>query len=162
MLFHVGLENGDENRSIAWVLGHPGCFAYGPVPEAALSAVPQAIHAYQAWIVSHEGTSWISTEDAEVRLEESWQVYWINESFERAEDGYSVNAWFLDDWKQLTALEVERGLALLSWSRQDLDEIVKGLSREVLEKRYPKERWSIDGILKHVGSAEWWYLDRLG
>jgi hypothetical protein len=26
----------------------------------------------------------------------------------------------------------------------------------------PEERWSIAGILRHVASAEWWYLDRLG
>jgi len=24
------------------------------------------------------------------------------------------------------------------------------------------ERWSINGILNHIGGAEWWYLDRLG
>lgn len=29
MLFHIGLENNVEGRSLAWVLDHPGCFAYG-------------------------------------------------------------------------------------------------------------------------------------
>ena len=29
MQIRVGLENNIEGRSLAWVLDHPGCFAYG-------------------------------------------------------------------------------------------------------------------------------------
>ena len=29
MHIRIGLENGDENRSVAWALDFPGCFAYG-------------------------------------------------------------------------------------------------------------------------------------
>lgn len=39
---------------------------------------------------------------------------------------------------------------------------VNGLDEAVLQQRYSGERWSIAGILGHVGGAEWWYLDRLG
>jgi hypothetical protein len=31
-----------------------------------------------------------------------------------------------------------------------------------LDQTYPGERWSIRGILSHVGGAEWWYLQSLG
>ena len=31
-----------------------------------------------------------------------------------------------------------------------------------MSEDHPGERWSIAGIVKHVGGAEWWYLDRLG
>ena len=31
-----------------------------------------------------------------------------------------------------------------------------------METTYPGERWSIKGILGHIGGAEWWYLDRFG
>ncbi len=78
------------------------------------------------------------------------------------EEGYEVNAWFLHDWKPLTKEEIGRGFKMLSWSREDLLETVNDLSPEDLKLRYPQERWSIAGILKHVGGAEWWYLDRLG
>jgi hypothetical protein len=161
MQFHIGLEDGDENRSIAWILGQPGCFAYGADPEAALSAVPQAIREYSAWVGSHEENSWVQTDDFQVKLDETWEVYHVNEEYERVEHGYSINAWFFNDWKALSELEIERGLKLLSWSRADLLQSVAGLDREVLERSYPGERWSISGVLQHVANAEWWYMDRL-
>jgi hypothetical protein len=51
-MFHIGLENGTEGRSQGWVLGHPGCFAYGIDGEAALKAVPGAIQDYRKWIAA--------------------------------------------------------------------------------------------------------------
>ena len=47
-------------------------------------------------------------------------------------------------------------------SRADLLSTVEGLGEETMSLKLPGERWSIAGILKHVASAEWWYLDRLG
>ena len=29
MIFRIGIENNDDDRTIAWALEHPGCFAYG-------------------------------------------------------------------------------------------------------------------------------------
>jgi hypothetical protein len=40
--------------------------------------------------------------------------------------------------------------------------LVGSLDNAILERTYPNERWSIAGILNHIGGAEWWYLDRLG
>src|SRR3990172_9217605 len=65
------------------------------------------------------------------------------------------------DRRPLTELDIERGLKLLAWSRADLLKSVRGLSQETLDAGQPGERWSIANILKHVGGAEWWYLDRL-
>jgi len=52
-VFRIGLENGSEGRSQAWVLEQPGCFAYGPDGDAALQAVPQAIRNYGDWILAN-------------------------------------------------------------------------------------------------------------
>jgi hypothetical protein len=162
MAYKIGLENGDENRSIAWVLGHPGCFAYGPDGDSALAAAPAAIREYMAWIKNHDqGECWLPDKEIEVQLDDVWEVYSIDENYDRAQM-YSVNAWFLHDWKPLTETDIERGMNLISWSRQDLLEAVQDLSQETLEREYPNERWSISGILGHVANAEWWYLDRLG
>jgi hypothetical protein len=162
MLCRIGMENNVEGRSLAWVLGHPGCFAYGEDSATALDAVPAATQDYIAWIGAHIDRNWIEPGKIEVRLEESWNVYSINENYERAEDGYEVNAWFQHDWKPLTGVDVTRGLQLLMLSRMELMHIVKDLSPDQLEEQRPGERWSIAGILGHVGGAEWWYLDRLG
>jgi hypothetical protein len=161
MLIRTGVENNMDGRSLAWAWEHPGCFADGADGEAALAALPAAWRAYTAWISTHTAQSWLPDEPAEIRTEDTWDGYTINEQFERAEDGYDVDAWFLSDWKPLTAVEIERGLHILTWSRADLLAIVNPLSPEKLEQTYPGERWSIAGILKHIAGAEWWYLDRL-
>jgi hypothetical protein len=161
MIFKIGLENGDENRSIAWVLGHPGCFAYGPDPGTALAEAPQAIRDYHDWICKHQGECWFDIDEIQIEHAETWEVYAVSVDYERVEDGYSVNAWFQHDWKPLTAEEIERGLKLLDWSRADLLETAKDLDQGALNRPYPGERWNIEGILKHIAGAEWWYLDRL-
>lgn len=161
-VYHTGLENGVEGRSLAWVLGYPGCFAYGPDGETALKKVPQAIRAYSDWIAEHGGEHWLLDGPFEVELAETWERYYIDASCEIVEDGYGVNAWFLHDWKPLTADGVARALKLLAWSRADLLAAVEGLDAAALDVHLPGQRWSIRGVLGHVGGAEWWYLDRLG
>jgi hypothetical protein len=164
-MFHIGLENNTEGRSQAWVLGHPGCFAYGVDGSEALRAIPKAIQDYRQWINEHTSESWLTGDDneqGEYHLEETWECYSINSDYELVQEGYEVNAWFRNDWIPLSTEEIRRGLLLLSWGREELLKVVGNLSSEILDRTYPKERWSIAGILKHIGGAEWWYLDRLG
>ena len=162
MLLHVAIENEIVGRSIGWVLDHPGCFAYGENADAALAAIPNAVTNYAAWIASrNKGKACIETSEIELLLAETWDVYVIDNEFEPAQDGYEVNAWFRHDWKPLSDEDLLRGEKLLAWSRADLLDAVSGLSAEALSAQHPGERWNILGILRHVGGAEWWYLDRL-
>jgi hypothetical protein len=161
-MFHIGIENGAEGRSQAWILGHPGCFAYGVDGPAALTAVPAAILDYSDWIAAHTPEGWFTGSDTDYQLEETWECYTINSDYELTQDGYEVNAWFRHDWKPLSVEDIQRGLLLLNWGREELLKMICNLSTETLERTYPNERWSIAGILKHIGGAEWWYLDRLG
>ncbi len=162
MIIRVGLENGIEGRSLAWALDFPGCFAYGEEGSAALLHIPQALLRYEDWMGRHTPNPWASFGDFDIKLVEVWQAYCINEAYEVAEGGYEVNAWFRDDWRPLEREEIDHGLQMLAWSRADLLASAASLSIEALDARYPNERWSVRGILGHVASAEWWYLDRLG
>jgi len=163
MHFEIGLENGIEGRSLAWVLDHPGCFAYGAAPETAIAAVSAAILEYANWIERHSQERWLEPGEIETQIVDTWQVYFIDEDYRRVDfSSKSIESWFIHDWKPLTEEEVATSLHLLAWSRADLLEIVRGLSRKMLEQEYTGERWNIAGILKHVGGAEWWYQDRLG
>jgi hypothetical protein len=162
MRISVGLELNNEGRALAWALDFPGCFAYGADGPEAILALPRAVVAYEAWITSHAGLGWLNLGDFDLRLVDTWEVFTMNDDYDLVEDGYAINAWFKQDWKPLTPEEVERGLALLDWSRADLLRAVEGLKDEAFDRKRPQERWSIRGILKHVGGAEWWYLDRLG
>lgn len=110
----------------------------------------------------HTDATLLPAEEPLIQHTETWDCYSIGEDFELKADGYEINAWFRDDWKPLTADEVARGLLILAWSRVELLETVKDLSEEVLEQRYPGERWNINGILRHIAGADWWYMDRLG
>lgn len=162
MPFRIGLETNFDGQCIAWVLGHPGCFADGPNQEAVLDILPAAIENYIEWIHQNSDDPWLALANIEYQIEETWDIYQINEAFELVEDGYSVNSWFLHDWKPLTAEDIEHGLQLLSWSRTALMTNIENLTAEQLQITFPGERWNILGILNHIGGAEWWYLNRLG
>ena len=164
MIFRVGIENNNEGyRSIAWVLEHPGCFAYGADGDSALAALPATIRAYSEWIARHE-RSWVDASTFELQVEDTWTDYNIDETYDRNDksDYYMVDAWFQHDWKPLTTTDIERGLKLLAWSRKDLSDLLDTLSPAQWAYKPDNERWDIAGIVKHIGGAEWWYLDRLG
>ncbi len=163
MIFCIGIENNNDDRTIAWALDHPGCFAYGQNSEEAQKNLSRAAYDYVAWI-ARRGESWLD-DKVEIIVEEMFDAYFINQAFERVERGkdtYMVESFFVHDWKPLVPHEIEDALKLLAWSRADLLNIVKGLSAEKLEQTYPDERWNINGILKHIGGAEWWYQERIG
>ena len=110
-MFRVGLENNTEGRSLAWVLGHPGCYAFGADGPTALQAVPGAIRAYRRWISEHTALSWLVGDEDGFVLEETFECYTINDDFELDQQGYEVNAWFRHDWKPLTSDDIQRGHA---------------------------------------------------
>jgi len=159
----VGLENNYEGRSLAWALEYPGCFAYGADGKDALTNIRAEFPRYQNWIATHTPDSWLAdTQELDVRLSETWEVYSLDSDYRRSESGgKTVNAWFSTDWFLLTRQEIDHGLRLLEFSRQDLLEVSLNLTNAVLDCEYPGERWSLRGILGHIANAEWWYLDRL-
>jgi hypothetical protein len=166
MIFQAGIENHFEGRSIAWALEHPGCFAYGVTGDGAVLNLESALSKYAGWVLHHETRTWLSFSENDIVFEinGTWDVYYINDDLDKVTetDGYSVDSFFPYDWKPLTALEIKRALAISMWTRDDLLKSIQGLSQEKLEATYSGERWSIKGILGHVGGAEWWYLDQLG
>lgn len=164
MQIKIGLENGYEGRSLAWALDYPGCFAYGSDGPSAVVNMATAFLLYKSWIDQHTPESWLAdVQDVHVRLVETWEVYEIDADYEIVPQGdISINAWFRYDWKPLKRLEVKRGLQVLAFSRADLLKKYQNLPADVLDRTYPGERWSIRGILRHIATAEFWYLDRLG
>jgi hypothetical protein len=159
MQIRIGLENGIEGRSLAWVLDRPGCFAYGKDGTEAILRTPQALITYREWVGEHTGKSWLQDlEDFDIALTEIFECY----NIKLGEEDYEVNAYFNDDSRVLSSLDIERGLALLEWSRTDLETLLSPLTREQLDQKFPGERWSIEGVARHVANANWWYVDRLG
>ena len=162
MRISIGLELNNEGRALAWALDFPGCFAFGDEGPDAVIKLAQAMVMYEAWVNGHAGAEWVRLGNFDLRVVDTWVVYTINDHYELEEGGYAVNAFFKQDWKPLTVEEIERGLALLRWSREDLLKMVADLSGEQMDRTYAGERWSIRGILRHIAGAEWWCMDRLG
>ena len=162
MIFRVGIENNNDGRTIAWALEHPGCFAYGANASVACLNLETAIQKYAIWILRNQTNSWLNFDEVEIIPEETWDVYSINENLDKVETGgYYVESFFRYDWKPLKREEVEHGIDMLHWTRDELLKTVSRLSAEKLAATYPNERWSINGILAHIGGAEWWYLSSL-
>lgn len=161
MLVSIGLELNNEGRALAWALDFPGAFAYGADGPEAVIALARELVNYEGWCNKHGSAMPVALGDFDLRIVDTWDVYTIDDHFDLVEGGYAVNAWFRQDWKPLQSEEIERGLQLMDWSREDLLGLVEPLEVDQLDKQRPGERWSIRGILKHVAGAEWWYLDRL-
>lgn len=161
MPYRVGLEREAEGGHIAWVLDHPGCFAFGHTERDVLERVPEAIREYFAGLGAHGIPAPGPGVPEDFRVVEIFDVYTINERFERG-GPRAVRAWFLDDWRPLTAEEVEFGLQVLAASRADLRAAVEGLPEPVLDVVLPGQRWSMRGVLRHVARSEGWFLSRLG
>ncbi len=158
MQIRVGLENNYEGRSLAWVLDNPGCFAYGNDGTEAILRVPHALITYREWIGEKTNDSWLSNlQDFDIALVEVFECY--NNLLGERE--IEINAFFQDDTRQLSAAEIEQTSLLLTWSREDLEQLISPLTRQQREEKFSGERWSIDGVLRHVANANWWYLDRL-
>lgn len=158
----VGLENNFEGRSLGWALEYPGCFCYGADQAFALAALPRAVLDYQEWMARHTDHPWFDPGDFDIRLVEVFNDYTIDQNYEPVSEGYEVNAWFRQDWKPLSQVEIERGLQMLAWSRRDLEQVIlQAETAGQMDVERPRERWSIRGTLKHVANADAWYLDRL-
>jgi hypothetical protein len=158
MQIRVGLENNIEGRSLAWVLDHPGCFAYGSDGTEAILRVPQALITYREWIGEKTAHSWLSNlEDFDIALTEVFDCYKVSSGNREIE----INAFFQDDTRLLSAVEFDQASQLLTWNRLDLEQLISPLTPQQCEQKFSGERWSIDGVIRHVANANWWYLDRL-
>lgn len=164
VLFRIGIENNNDDRSIAWALEHPGCFAYGSDAAGAEANFPEAAREYSAWVSAHGGGWLAPDQDVQLVNEEAFDVSFVDRDFELVGRGHGsmVESFFRYDWKPLTAPDIDRAVKLLTWSRSDLTALFQTLKPEQLSRQHPGERWDINGILRHIGSAEWWYQERIG
>ena len=161
MQVRVGLENGFEgHRSMAWALDVPGCVAYGTDGSDALLHFPTILLAFADWANRHAGGDWLALGNFDIRLVETFEVYHIRRGFNPANDELEINSFFRNDWLPLNAEEIARGIDVLCWQRADLMQIAGGLDDGHLDQPHEGEKWTIRGLLAHIATAEWWYLDR--
>jgi uncharacterized damage-inducible protein DinB len=156
MRCRVAVEDIEPNHYVCWVLDLPGCFSSARDHEDAVALAPSRIAEYYAWVIGHDPSL------PEVSGPFHVDVVEVFEAHPCATDpGYLVNAFFEDDRRPLSYWDVEVGLRLLDWSRQDLLNVLDPLSSEQLHKPIRGQvHGTIAGILEHVCRAENWYLSQ--
>ncbi|HEX7555075.1 MAG TPA: DinB family protein, partial [Leptolinea sp.] len=92
---------------------------------------------------------------------ETFECYQVDGRILPAAAGKNVSAFWQVDWMPLTQVEVDRGLKVMQWSREDLLGLTRHLSDEWLDREEPGEKWGIRGILNHLANSELWLLSRI-
>lgn len=156
MVYHLGVEDMEPGKWLAWVFELTGCFSRALSESEAIAGARAAIEGYLEWTEHHGRTLREVDDQIEVEVAEIFHSY-------ASEKDYLVNAFFEDDRRPLTETDVEEGLWLLGCTRRDLLAVLDRIPRERFDRPIPDDAFgSLEKIAEHVGTAEWWYFDRLG
>jgi hypothetical protein len=158
LLIRVGVEIDLDGKHNAWALDFPGCFSYGADRSEALLKLPISILNFDYWVRTKTEQPWYQLGSLDFHVEETFQVEQISYKGEP----YTINAFFEDDKRPLTAEVVQIYSQIFEWQHQELMAGVETLDEGTLNQIQPGERWSILGILRHLAFAELWYLHCLG
>ena len=156
MVFHAAIEDMEPGNWVTWVFEYPGCYARGSTRDQALGLVPQAIEEHivrlrQARFLPDDESPEIS-----VVVAEEFRAF-------QSTPDYLVNAFFNNDRIPLSENDIKYARCILAMNRDDLLAVVAGLTQDDLDREIRGEvQKNIGGILRHIGTAEWWYWDRLG
>ncbi len=156
MRYRLGVEDLEPNHWIAWVFDKPGCYSPGRTRAEAIANAGVCIAGYERWLARHEGRSHVDDPYIDIHVAEHFQSIQVSPD-------YIANAFFEDDRRPLTQDETDRALALIEYTRADLNVLLAQIPPE--RRAVPidgEANHNIDGILSHMGQTEWWYMDRLG
>ncbi len=151
-----------ETSAEGWVMAHvpslPGCVARAESREEALQQIPEAITAYQAWLLRHGEAA----ASAAVAGGEQFAAQVVEESegvgpFQAGD----AAALFAPDREPVGPQEMEDYFRLMDHARVDLLALVQVLPPALLDWQPYPDWFSIGRVLRHVGNAEEWYTSRL-
>ena len=156
MRYTVYLEIQADGTTMAHVPALPGCVSSGVTKEVALARTPDAIAAYNGWLRSHGEPA--AAEDDPVEIE-------LGGTIQETDPHLGDEPGLLPTDRAPVGEEELAGLMrLMDYSRQDLLDLVTGLSRELLHWEPPaavdNAGWTIDDILEHLTRAERVYTSR--
>ncbi len=152
--YPVYLETDDDGRCMAHVLNLPGCTVRAQGHDEALSRAPEAIHETHAWLRRHGELAPSRDEPIEI------EVAGESTGFGPFDPG-SAAALFPPDRELVTPKEMEWAFRMMTHARADLLTLVRGLPDDVLDWQPDPQSFSIRRLLRHVGSAEEWYVSRV-
>jgi hypothetical protein len=157
-ILRAGLEEIEPNYWVLSVFDLLGCFSTGRAEEDAVAGAERQVRRYFEWIGKKGGNP--------VPLEESIRVETV-ERFQRTawpnDPSRYIKAFFQDDARPLRAWDIDVGLRLLDWSRQDLLRLAGALLPDSLVRIENEPSWkTLDGLLGHLWESENGILGALG
>jgi len=156
MVFHAAIEDMEPGNWVAWVFEYPGCYARASTRDQALGLVPQVIE--ELLVRLRQAAFLPDNESPEINVAVAEEF----RAFQSTRD-YLVNAFFDNDRIPLTENDIKYAHCVLGINRNDLLAVIDGLLQNDLSREIQGEvQKNIGGILRHIGTAEWWYWDRLG
>lgn len=159
MLIRLALEKGlDGEGTLCWGLDYPGCFSFGQDDAEALIKFPQVLLKYEAWLDLHTSAPWFRLGNLDFGVVETFACHVVEQDGTPCE----VNAFFDDDLRPLKESDITQALLIFDWQRQELLAGIETLPPDFLDQMFPGQRWSVNGILGHIASAERFYLKCLG
>jgi len=157
MKINLGVEDLEPRNWVAWVFEVPGCYGRGSTRGEAISSVPGAFEETLARLRQAEFFAF-----DRYRLPIDFVIAEEFRAFQSSPD-YLVNAFFENDRIPLTVGDTEYARCLLELNRRELLSIISVVPAAILNRPVSGEvQQNINGILKHIATAEWWYWDRLG
>lgn len=145
------LESAKNGKTMIHVLDDPGCMVKGLTPEDAIQRLSRGVESYMMWRRSH-GFSVPDDEYRFVLAEE--QTGGPFHPRNRA-------AFFNADEQIVSDSERETWLTMMAANRKDLLLVLESLSSEDLDLYIESSDWSIRDIVRHIASAERFYITRL-
>jgi predicted RNase H-like HicB family nuclease len=156
MKINLGVEDLEPRNWVAWVFEVPGCYARASTRGEAISSVPGALEEMLARLRQAEFLAFDGYRPPiDFVIAEEFRAF-------QSSPDYLVNAFFENDRIPLTVGDIVYARCLLDLNRRELLSVVSDVPVAARDKSIPGEaQQNINGILKHIGTAEWWYWDRL-
>jgi predicted RNase H-like HicB family nuclease len=145
----VGLDG-----SGAFVPSCPGCWVFGRTPERALKKLRAVVGDWFAWLSSHGEKVSVGAE-FELKVVEKMSVNYNPVCAGKPEP------LFWSEVLPITKKDVAWTLRLMKYSRDDLLNIVHGLTDDCLDWPFSNEPRTIRNCLRHIAYVEPWYIGRL-
>jgi predicted RNase H-like HicB family nuclease len=150
----VCLEVGSGGTG-AFVPDCPGCWIFGRTPESALMKVRLAVAEWFNWMKKHGEHVPSDAKSFKIEVAEVLRV-----NYNPVEAG-KPEPLFWSEVLPVTKKDVARTLRLMSYSREDLLQLVSHVSDECFDWKPPDGPRTIRNCLRHIGYVEPWYISRL-
>jgi uncharacterized damage-inducible protein DinB/predicted RNase H-like HicB family nuclease len=151
----------EEGHSVAMshVAELPGCFAVGSSAAKAVQAMPGAITRFLVWLKKHKEPLVPEAHISRPNLADLYVADVLHEAPPTV--GGSYAALFEFDKEAWNDEKLERTLRWLGYSRAELLSRTEGLSEGELNGRKVASGRSMWDTLRHVGNAEYGYINRV-